>query len=257
MQREPFLAAEGGRYLPNRSSRGPWNPESLHGRVVIALLAHEIERAYGATEFQPARLTVDLYRLPGFEPIEVTTRAVRSGKRIRVIDAELRSGGVDMARATCQLLRRTRNAEGRVWCPAPWQVPAPEELPPPAAHAAFGGMWESRAIEGGFGTVGTKKTWMREVRTLVAGTALTPLVRAALASDFANPFANSGDQGLGYINSDVTLYLHRLPAGEWIGLEVVDHQATSGVAIGACRLHDREGPIGTASVAALAQRRGA
>jgi len=84
---------------------------------------------------------------------------------------------------------------------------------------------------------------------------LTPFVRAALASDFASPFANASDKGLGYINSDATLYLHRELKGEWVGMEVTNHHATDGVAIGECFVYDIEGPIGTAAVAALAQRR--
>jgi hypothetical protein len=44
-------------------------------------------------------------------------------------------------------------------------------------------------------------------------------------------------------------------AGEWIGFEVVNHQATEGVAIGECFIYDQRGPIGSASVAALAQKR--
>jgi acyl-CoA thioesterase len=96
--------------------------------------------------------------------------------------------------------------------------------------------------------------WLREERELVAGVPLTPFMRAAIAADLANPFANSGDRGLGYINSDVTLYLHRLPAGEWIGMEVVNHHATDGVAIGQVVLYDRAGAIGTSSVCGPAQR---
>jgi hypothetical protein len=37
---------------------------------------------------------------------------------------------------------------------------------------------------------------------------------------------------------------------------VVNHGATDGVAIGECFLHDEQGPIGSATVAALAQRVG-
>jgi acyl-CoA thioesterase len=96
---------------------------------------------------------------------------------------------------------------------------------------------------------------MSEVRDLVEGAPLTPFVRAAVAADFASPFANAGDQGLGYINSDVTLYLHRLPVKEWIGFEVVNHHATDGIAIGECFLYDQQGPIGSSTVAALAQRK--
>ena len=54
----------------------------------------------------------------------------------------------------------------------------------------------------------------------------------------------------------MTLYLHRLPVTEWVGYEVVNHGASDGVAIGECFLHDERGPIGWATVAALAQRVG-
>ena len=67
----------------------------------------------------PARLTVDMYRLPDFSPVTVTTKAVRDGKRIKVIDAEFLSGGVSMGRATSQLLLRTENPPGTVWAPPP------------------------------------------------------------------------------------------------------------------------------------------
>jgi hypothetical protein len=36
---------------------------------------------------------------------------------------------------------------------------------------------------------------------------------------------------------------------------VVNHHATEGVAIGECFLYDQKGPIGTSTVAALAQRK--
>src|SRR5258708_39963987 len=99
-------------------------------------------------------------------------------------------------------------------------------------------MWATRPIAGWMGTAGPRKVWMSEVRDLIDGVPLTPFVRVALAADFTSPFANAGDQGLGYINSDVTIYLHRLPATEWIGFEVTNHGATDGVAIAECFLHD-------------------
>ena len=46
-----------------------------------------------------------------------------------------------------------------------------------------------------------------------------------------------------------------LPEQEWIGFEVVNHHATEGIAIGECFLYDQKGPIGTSTVAALAQRK--
>jgi hypothetical protein len=256
MANEPFFQIEGTHYVPTAAARGPWNPNSLHGRVIAGLLGAEIERLHGSPEFLPARLTVDMYRLPDLSPVEVVTRVVRAGNRIQVIDAEFISGGVSAGRATCQLLKRTENPAGNVWKPQPWAVPAPADIPPPTdGRSGMGGMWAMRRIAGDFGTVGQKRAWLSEVRELVAGRALTPFVRVAVSADFASPFANAGDAGLEFINSDVTLYLHREPATEWIGYEVINHAASDGIAIGECFLYDEEGPIGSASCAALAQRR--
>ncbi|MFN3514235.1 MAG: thioesterase family protein [Phenylobacterium sp.] len=256
MTNEPFFRRDGDHYIPNPSSRGPWNPQSLHGRVIIGLLGYELERKHGDPDFIPARLTVDMYRLPGFDPIEVRTQVVREGGRIRVVDAEFISGGVSMGRATSQFLRRTETPPGDVWKPPLWTAPKPADIPEPQdPRAGMGGMWKTKPITGGFGTPGQRRIWMAEVRELVEGSPLTPFTRVAVACDFASPFANASSEGLAYINSDVTLYLHRLPETEWIGFETINHQATDGVAIGECFLYDEQGSIGSAAVAALAQRR--
>ena len=49
MSTEPFFTRDGGRYVPTSVSRGPWNPKSLHGRVIAGLLGREIERLVTAT----------------------------------------------------------------------------------------------------------------------------------------------------------------------------------------------------------------
>jgi hypothetical protein len=254
MQNQPFFTREGDRFIPTPVSRGPWDPKSLHGRVIAGLLGAIIEQRHGGPEFTAARLTVDMYRLPGLDPVTVTTRLARDGYRIKVAEAEFFSNGVSMARASCQLLRRTAAPEGRVWTPPNWTVSGPETLTvPDDPRGSLDGMWTMRPIVGRMGTFGPRRVWMAEVRELVEGEAMTPFVRAALAADFASPFANAGDEGLRYINSDVTLYLHRGPVSRWVGLEVVNHQASDGVAIGECWIYDEAGAIGTATVAALAQ----
>lgn len=255
MAEEPFFARDGEGFIPSPISRGPWSATSLHARVVAGLLAAKIEGRHGGPEFMPARLTLDLWRLPDLSPAEVVTQVVRDGGRLKVIDAEYLCSGKSMARATCQLLRRTANPPGRVWSPPKWDAPAPADMPEPApSFGDMGGMWATRPIVGAFGGLGPRRLWMSEVRELVGGEPLTPFVRAALAADFASPYANAGDQGLAWINSDITLYLHRLPTTEWIGFEVINHQATDGIAIAECWLHDEAGPIGSSSVVALAQR---
>jgi len=79
---------------------------------------------------------------------------------------------------------------------------------------------------------GPRRTWLREVRPLAGGEPYTPFSRVATGVDYTSPTANGSETGLDFINSDVTLYLHREPVGEWIGYEVADHQSAEGVALG-------------------------
>jgi len=254
MANEPFFRKDGDLFVPTRAGVGPWDPNSLHGRVIIGLLGGEIEERHGGPDYMPARLTVDMYKLPDLSTVEVTTRIVKDGYRIKVIDAEFISGGVSAGRATCQLLRRTENPPGAVWKREPWTAGPPLSYDPPADRI-MGGMWATRPITGSMRGTGPRQIWMSEVRELVEGRPWTPFSRVAVACDFASPFAHGSDQGLGYINTDVTLYLHREPVGEWIGFETLSHGATDGVAVGDVLIHDEQGHIGSASCTALAQKR--
>src|SRR5687767_6965549 len=132
MTNQPFFTQDGDAFIPTPVANGPWDPNSMHGRVVIGLLAFAIEQRHGSDDFMPARLTVDMFRLPNIQtPVEVTTKLARDGMRIRVVEAEFLSGGVSMARASCQLLRKTENPPGNVWSPPTWDVPAPADIPAP------------------------------------------------------------------------------------------------------------------------------
>jgi hypothetical protein len=88
MTNQPFFTTERDAFIPTKVANGPWDPNSLHGRVIIGLLAFVIEQRHGSDGFVPARLTVDMFRLPNMAPIEVTTKIVRDGLRIKVVEAE-------------------------------------------------------------------------------------------------------------------------------------------------------------------------
>src|SRR6201985_1563193 len=228
---QPFFIPDSDAFIPTAATNGPWDPKSMHGRVVIGLLAHVVEQRHGGEGVVPARLTIDMFRLPNImTSVEVKTKLVRDGLRIRVIEADFLSGGVPMARASAQLLRRTENPEGQIWSPPNWDAPKPSDIPAPTdPRLGMNGKWTTRPIAGRMGSLGQRRLWMSGGRDLVEGVPLTPFARVGLAADFASPFAKAGEKGLGYINSDVTLYLHRLPVTKWIGFDVADHQANAGI----------------------------
>ncbi len=252
---EPFFHRDGERLIPTQQARGPWKAGTLHGRVIVGVLAGEIERRHGDPAYLPTRLTVDMHRAPSMEPLQVETRVVRDGYRIKVVDAELISEGRRAGRATCQLLRRSDEPEGRGWTGDVWDAPGPEHLPDAGATPeSMFGLWDMRWIAGRIGQLGQRRLWMREIRELIGGEPLTPFLRVASGVDYVSPLANVGEmRNYGYINSDVTMYLHRLPVGEWIGYESLAHEASNGIALGHCNLYDIEGRIGWGSACALAQ----
>jgi hypothetical protein len=248
---EAFFSQDGSWLVPSPIARGPWAPDMLHGRLLAGLLAWTIERDHGDPELQPGRVTVDLFRSPPMRPLQVETSVERTGKRIRVIDGAVTIDGEVYARASVVMLKRAEQPAGQIWSPPPWDAPHPDTLRGPAWDAP----WEMRPITGGgFDAFAQKKMWLRDIRDLVEGEAWTPLARVATAADIANPLANSGTNGLEFINGDITLYLARLPVDEWVGFEVARHVSADGVAVGECAVYDTRGAIGTSTVSAVAQR---
>ena len=216
MAAEAFTRADGpGHYVVNRISRGPWDPNSLHARVLAGLFGHEVEIGYGGDNFHVAR--------------------------IRVVEVEYLSQGVSYARGTAVLLKRAENPTGTVWSPPDWTAPKPGELPEQRmgagiASANWEPMWETRAVTSRDPqNVVQGAAWLRETRQLVEGVDLTPFVRAASAADWTNPAANWGSNGLGF--------------------HVASHHSADGIAVGECTMYDEEGAIGSSTVCAIAQRR--
>lgn len=248
-----FRHDSAGRLLPQPHARGPWSDTMLHGRLLAGLAAHAIEEHHGRPGLQPARLTVDLFRAAGFDPLEVTSTSIREGRRIAVADATITSGGTVVARASAVLLRPSAQPEIDFWTTADWDVSRPDQVPdrplPPGPPTAF----EMVLLPGtAFGATGQKQVWVRDTTTLTEGVPLSPFTRAAMAADLSSPLANSGGGAVAFINADITLYLARLPVGEWIGLQTTGHLSTAGVSATHSTLFDLGGPIGYAAAGALA-----
>ena len=267
-------------YHPTVSARGPWDPNSLHGRVISGLIAYEVETNYcDASElenFQVTRITVDMFRPPPMSPLFAGGEVIRSGRRIKVIDVHISTdfpgrGITEIARVRVVMLRRSENPPGAIWSPPPWDLKPPNEEHPPHIDTSSDSeshlpMWQTvedrQNSEGEYsGSMDSselpirKLAWIRETHNFISGEPASPLVCVAQVAAVANPFANSGTKGLNYINADVSLYLQRNPVGSWIGTEAFYHDAYDGVSVGTIALYDRLGRIGTSTVCGLAQTR--
>ncbi|MEM7324936.1 MAG: acyl-CoA thioesterase domain-containing protein [Actinomycetota bacterium] len=256
----------GHRLEPQPIAHGPWATDMLHGRLLGGLGARAIEADFGGDGWRAARLTVDLFRPSAMAAVTATTRSVRAGRRLRVVDALLTCEGHEVGRVSAVLLPTGEEPPGRVWAPEPSTWPDPETLTAPDGGSADDDLYEDgdgpngelngwlfRLVEGGFGTGRRTRVWTNDTVPLVAGEHMSPLVRAAISGDIACPLGNSSDEGLYFINADYTMLIGRYPVGDWVGV-AVDHRITAdGISITSSTLVDRDGPFATSGGTSLAR----
>jgi hypothetical protein len=203
-----------------------------------------------------ARLTVDLMRPVPTRPLTVTTRIARPGKRIQVIDATMEAEGVVVARAAALRIRL-------VDAPVP-EHPRREAIAPPESVPVYrmrdaDGEWfhtraaEARFVAGDFYEPGPATVWMRLAMPLVAGETPTPFQAVAAFSDFGNGLSRVLPAGWLFINADLSVYLHRIPADEWVCLRSRTDIDDDGIGLAQSELFDRNGAIGHALQALLVE----
>jgi hypothetical protein len=245
---------DNGHYVPTEWSRGPWTPIFLHGGPPAALLAHILDAAREDPALLTSRLTIDLMRPVSFAPIRATTQVVRTGKRIRLVDAALYQDDQLVARASGLMLRR--DPASPVFPPLSKVVSDPEGLEEFDFHApdepCFNRATEARLVRDA-ATQRIRAVWIRANVGLLPGQPLTPLEHAAAISDYTNATGSITTFGrAGFINADITLNVHRDPHGEWICLDCPGRPSQDGVAATVVVVHDTLGPLGSASTSCLA-----
>lgn len=251
-----FFTREGEHYLPTRVAISSWSPTQVGGPAICGLLARELETRAPGAEFVPARLTVDMFSPVSDEPTTVRSTVVREGKRICVADAELVQRGEVRSRATVVYLRTGEEPPGELWQPdRDLPVPDIEDKPEGGAHPLFKSGDSEWTRDFASNQNADRKAIWQNMLPAVAGAPVTPFQRAAMAGDAASFMSNWGSAGIGYINSDMTLTLARLPIGPGIGVLAQDHVAAAGISVGTVGLYDRSGPLGTAVVTAVSNAR--
>jgi len=247
---------DGDLAVPTELARGPWSPLAMHGGAPAALIARAVERHDPSPANFVGRLTIELLRPVPLLPLELDVRTIRPGKKVQWIAVTITADGTEVVRATA--LRVRTDPALRLAVPEP---PAPA-IPPPSESSTlvldlsdrgwgeqsefgFGRVFELRQSLGSFRTVGPAAMWFRLVVPIVAGEEPSPLQRVAAAADFGNGISALFDDGAhSFINADLTISLHRLPDGEWVGIDSVTHASPDGVGTAESVLLDERGRLG-------------
>ena len=233
-------------FVPSDHARGPWDRAAMHGGPPAALMAGAMEALPSEAPMAIVRTTVEIFRPVPLRPVEVAARVERDGRRVQMLTATLTDGNTELCRATAW---RMRIADLDLGEQPPLHVPFAgpadsvahtPESEDPAFHRT--GV-EMRYAHGSFIEQGP--VWMRLTVPVVAGQPTTPLQRAMAAADFGNGVASALPWGqYMFINTDLTVYLHRQPEGEWICLDATTDVDPRGVGVAYSRLYDEGGPIG-------------
>ncbi len=243
-------------YRATSISVSSWAPTMVGGFAVCGLIAHVLEPLC-PDGFVPARLGVDMFAPVPVSGVEVTTRVVREGNRIVVVDASVSDGDREVTRASVTFLRATQEPPGEVWVRQRHPEPPPVDLHPPTEGPfvpwfASDDNW-SEAM-GVLQNPGRKRMWQNGI-PVVPDEGPSALERAAMIADAASMVTHWGSEGVGFINADVQLALCRLPEADGIGIEADRQASYDGVSVGVATLYDRRGVIGSVHISALANAR--
>ncbi|KAA0918188.1 acyl-CoA thioesterase domain-containing protein [Dietzia sp. ANT_WB102] len=255
-ERAFFTVDDTGAYVPTIFARSAWSDSMVNGPAVVAAAARALEAEHGAEGFQPARLTVDLFAPVRNEPLVAHTEEVRAGNRIRVADVQLSQGGKAVARATLVQLRRGEQPPGRIWRSGrrvhpPAGAGTSADGPGSNVHFGSGDDPDSWDREMGLHQNDQRKRFWQQPLDVIVGESSTPFQRAATLAESTSLMAHWGDEGIGFINADLTVALARLPQSRDLGIEADEHISVDGVAVGTASLFDREGVFATGTVVAV------
>jgi acyl-CoA thioesterase len=242
------------RFAAQAFARGPWSPDALHGGPVAALLGGAAEALLG--DLFPSRVTVELLRPVPLTPLQRSAEVLRPGKKVQLVRTQLATeDGTVVATATALGIRRAdvtvpEMPEALVPPPAPPEAlvadPMDERLATEGVAFHNAGV-EHRFAAGHFMEPGPAVDWIKLCVPVIEGAAPSPLQRVLAAADFGNGISRLVDfTKLLFINPDLTVHLHRLPAGEWVCLDAASRLEPHGVGLSQSALWDVEGPLGRA-----------
>jgi len=207
------------------------------------------------------RITFEILRPVPIAPLAVRTAIVRPGRSVQLLSASLLAADDEVIRASAwRIARRPLELPGGIERPAS-TIPGPAEAEakdffPTGQTIGYHTAMEYRFVAGSFLEPGPATVWMRMRHQLVAGEEPTPLQRVLAAADSGNGVSATLDWSRYlFINVDLSVHLHRLPAGEWVCLDAITLPEPEGVGLADTALHDERGRLGRALQTLLVRER--
>ena len=236
-------------YQANIHCQGAWNTHEQHMAPASGLMSYELELFQPREEMVYGRISYDIMGLIPLKNFTVTTRNIRPGKTIELIETTLSCDdktaivarawrlikGDTSAVASCEDQAIVSRSEMRKW--------------PEIADIWAGGYIKS--IKDHLHTNldrrnGCAQMWISNDLEMVEGIKTSPFVKLIGMVDTNNGLAIAQDAPFSHMfpNIDLQIHLYRMPKGQWLGLDTRQQYGASGVGLTTAVLHDEEGPFG-------------
>jgi hypothetical protein len=271
--------ADPGRFLATPHTEGLWNGGTQHAGPPSALLARAIELLPSSVDgpVQVARLTVEILGAVPVDDVQVAAAITRPGRSVELVEAELSGGGRRVMTARAWRVRNVaitaarRPEAGGFGRSSPRRAPGrtatfvggtgrrPPPLPErptvfadPLLRTGYLDAMEWRFVSGSLESTGPAQVWVRQRVPLVAGEEPTGLQRVVTVADSGNGLSRLFEfDAWWFINVELTVHLHRVPAGEWVYVDAVSTIDASGIGLAETELFDGNGPVGRGAQALL------
>ncbi|GHE08201.1 thioesterase family protein [Streptomyces alanosinicus] len=238
------------RYKPTPHASGAWDTAEQHFSPLAGLVVHAIDQ-YRAerppTGLLLSRISFDILGRLALDECEIQVESIRPGRTIELLEAVVSIADRPVVRARAWLLTEvdTRAVAGG----------PVDRLPPPdglTGHS-LGSLWPGghcASVEvrpAGPAQPGRAAAWITTALDLVAGEPSSPLATYVALIDTANGIAvlRPAAEWM-FPNLDLTIHLHRQPAGRWAGLDTTVAFGPTGQGLTSSVLHDIDGPVGQA-----------
>jgi hypothetical protein len=244
---EAVFTGSDGRFFATEFARGPWDPNAQHGGAPAALLMRAFERHEGDPGLMLSRVTYELLRPVPLGELEVTCSVLRPGRRVQLLEGSIASqDGTEVVRARALKVAAASTEAGSEDPPPPDPDGIQADRLERWDETTFpGDAMELKFVSGKFGEPGPATVWFRLRVPLVAGEEPSGLQRLAAAADFPNGIASEVSwEDYVFINPDLTIYIERVPVGDWIALDARMRVVTGGVGFSEAVLYDRRGRVG-------------
>jgi hypothetical protein len=247
------------RFASTGHTVGPWSAESQHLGPPSALLMRALEGVPSTRPARIARLTVEILGPVPVAELEVEAALERPGRSVELLAGEIRAGGRAVVRGRAWRIVRSDSTEVRAGAGPP--LAPPEQGHPMGRPEGWGSGYieamEWRSLRGSFAEPGPATVWGRQLVDLVSGEAPSGPQRLLTVADSGNGVSNQllDPSRWWFINTELTVHIHRVPAGEWIGLDAVTVIGPDGIGVASSVLHDLEGPVGRGTQALMVRPR--